>query len=396
MARDKNDGESNPRIEISVDEFKSRLMGVDLNTIFIWGAILLVLVITVFALMTPDAQKARASNPACGKIVVAADGSSLKSNVAQSLSAAKYFLVVDPLKARLLESAKNPYSAAAGTGPEMAYFVAGKGEEAVIAGTIEPPYYQILNQFGIRGFGGYAGRVKDAVDLYRQARISAGPGRLAPTNATPVAMDLQRFSMNVPDQAQAQGPVPYAPAVADLNTPTNPFLWGWPDFVADMTGINQAGPGQVPGAPQRPEPAEWWRPEAGWVNAGQGAPMGQPMGQPMNQSISICPSCGWRIPCMAGQAYPRCPNCGVISRPGMGMGPVAGAGMNGWRQNAPMQPVAFGHPGAAPAPVIARNAQMPHTYRGVCVNCHQIVDTLPGTTNQATPVAFTRGTCVIR
>ena len=53
-----------------------------------------------------------------------------------------------------------------------------------------------------------------------------------------------------------------------------------------------------------------------------------------------------------------------------------------------VQQAAFAQPVAAAvptAPPIMSNAQMPHAYRGVCTECHQVINA--GTTNPVQPVA---------
>jgi predicted Fe-Mo cluster-binding NifX family protein len=171
--------------DISLERFKNRVRNADLNKYFVAGSILLILGIGLYAIFSPTQQNARLSNPACGKIVVAADGSNLRANVSPTLIGAKYFLVINPLSQKLLESAKNPYFGQPTGRIQSAYFIAGKGEEAVIAGSINPGCYKVLSQFGVRGFAGYHGNVRNAVELYRQARISQG---MVSTQSTQVAM----------------------------------------------------------------------------------------------------------------------------------------------------------------------------------------------------------------
>ncbi|MBF0123461.1 MAG: hypothetical protein HQL21_08695, partial [Candidatus Omnitrophica bacterium] len=67
--------------DISLEELKSRIKGADLNTMFIFGAIILILIVGGYALFSADAKTAAKGNPACGLIVIATDGSSLASTV---------------------------------------------------------------------------------------------------------------------------------------------------------------------------------------------------------------------------------------------------------------------------------------------------------------------------
>ena len=124
----------------SASEANEHNKKIDLNAYFIFGAIVLVFLLGMYAIFSPGVQNQ--GNPACGKIVIAANGSTLRANVAQTLQEALYFLVVDPLSGKLVEVVHNPYQ-----GPQpsaqIAYLVAGKGEEAVIVGppvvVVRPP-----------------------------------------------------------------------------------------------------------------------------------------------------------------------------------------------------------------------------------------------------------------
>jgi len=262
---------------VAMEDLAGKMKNSDLNNWFIFGSIALVLVIGLFALFHPAEQNARRGNPACGKIVVASDGAAMTSNVAASIDGAQYFLVINPLSSKLLEAVKNPFFTTQLPTSNVAYFVAGKGEEAVIAGDIDPLCYQILSQFGVRAYGGYTGRVKDVVDLYRQAAITPG----------------------------------MRPQLQQNSVPT----------------------------------------------AGMAAPVA------LAQPFVTCPNCKWRVYAAPGSSqYPVCPNCGAVVSPTGGFDQV------------PQNQMDIQSPVVSPqaAPPIFSNATMPHAYRGVCSNCHQI------------------------
>ena len=277
---------------VAMEDLAGKMKNSDLNNWFIFGSIALVFVIGLFALFHPAEQNARRGNPACDKIVVAADGAAMTSNVAASIDGAQYFLVINPLSSKLLEAVKNPFFTTQLPTSNVAYFVAGKGEEAVIAGDIDPLCYQILSQFGVRAYGGYTGRVKDVVDLYRQAAITPGMG---------------------------------------------PQL--------------RQGSVQMPGA---------------------GSPVA------LAQPFTVCPNCKWRVYAAPGTGqYPVCPNCGTVISPTGGFDQVPQNQMeiqnsitNGFQQDGAVAPANV--QGTQAAPPIFSNAIMPHAYRGVCSNCHQI------------------------
>lgn len=308
-----------PHLENALDDLAAKFKNAHFNEYFIFGSIALVLVIGLYALFSPSTQNALTDgNPACGKIVVAADGPFLRSNVATSLTGAKYFLVINPLSTKLLEAVKNPFSAMQVPPADVAYFVAGKGEEAVVAGDIDPQCYRILAQFGVRSYGGYTGRVKDVVDLYRQASISP-------------------MNVGVPGRVFGRG-----------------------------QGLGQ-GLDQSQGLGQ-----------------GQSPNMTAPVG--LGQSFYTCPNCKWRVYPAANMGQnPICPNCRtILPLSNFTQDPI----MNQLQNMVASPGTGFG---AQPAPPIYSNAVMPHDYRGVCSNCHQILKS-PGAPNSAgsmQPVAWT-------
>ncbi|MBF0386932.1 MAG: magnetochrome domain-containing protein [Candidatus Omnitrophica bacterium] len=336
-------------VKITLDDIKARFQSADLNTIFIFGAIILILIVGVYALFSSEAQNAARGNPACGKIVIAANGRSLASTVAPTLPEARYFLVVNPLSKKLLEVIKNPYL---GQQPntQLTYLIAGKGEEAVIVGSVDQQTYNVLLQFGIRVFGGYQGRAQKVISLYRQARISAAPLPNNPAQA-PGAM--------APGMPPCIGP--NCPMVSNMMPQGIPADVGMQNMRAQGQGMNMNQvpcplPGQMPqggmnqgmpmGAPVQqgmgmnqvpcPLPA---RVQGGMLQGGAGAGFGQGMqnAQGMNygmqimnqpnclvpnqmqqvglfnwgQQAFVCPTCNWRMKAARqGNAFPPCPNCG--------------------------------------------------------------------------------------
>lgn len=93
-----------------------------------------------------------------------------------------------------------------------------------------------------------------------------------------------------------------------------------------------------------------------------------------------CPFCGFYVsnPIIAPNGTMTCPNCArniILSSPSGGAfarRPGNNAYPNYAQGFTPGQQVAFTKPGAPP---ITRNAVLPHAFRGVCSNCHQILET---------------------
>lgn len=294
--------------KLSVEEFKDKIKSADWNVAFVFAAIFLVLGMGLWALFSDEAQNARKANPACGKIVVAAEGPDLKANVSPTLSSARYFLVINPLSNKMLESAKNPYWGKPNTNLDVAYFVVGKGEEAVIAGRINQQSSQVFSQFGVKVYGGYKGQVRDVVDLYRQARISQGTNGQY-VQAAPPGMTQAGFGIGRDAADQGLQPINFflcptcqwRVAVA-AGTPGFPRC---PNCQTIMSGTRKS---------QAVQQAAWKPLEVGQDMARSGMKKMNPTVENNNtqttQSIFTCPVCGWATANVqnAGE-FPRCANC---------------------------------------------------------------------------------------
>ncbi len=289
----------------SLEEFTSRFKEADLNTFFIFGAIILILIIGGYALFSADSRNAAKGNPACGKIVIAADGFSLASNVSATLSDARYFLVVDPLTRKLVDSIKNPYRGQQNT--QLVYLIAGKGEEAVIVGSIDQQSYDILGQFGIRVFGGYQGRAQKVVRLYREARIAATPQPMdANVQGFPMAQQVRGMGQGM--NAQGAGMGMYQPCPMPTRAMVNGMGMGLGTQVMQGAGAyppcplptRAMGNGMGYGMQVMQPPAVNNYPAANQVGLfGWG------------QQAFVCPTCNWRMKASRqGNSFPRCPNCG--------------------------------------------------------------------------------------
>jgi predicted Fe-Mo cluster-binding NifX family protein len=87
-----------------------------------------------------------------------------------------YFIVVDP-ETLDFESVKNPsLDAAGGAGIQAGQLVASKGVKAVITGNVGPNAYQTLQAAGISIFTGAGGTVRQALEDYKQNRLSKAGG----------------------------------------------------------------------------------------------------------------------------------------------------------------------------------------------------------------------------
>ncbi|MFT7636457.1 MAG: putative Fe-Mo cluster-binding NifX family protein [Candidatus Omnitrophota bacterium] len=323
---------SKNKAEVSLEDFKNRLHTTDLNAFYIFGAIVLVLGIGLLALYSPNKNNPDANTVGGGRVVVAADGPTMRSNVALSLAQATNYLVINPEWNKLIESIKNPYAGMLIPSSQMAYFVAGLGEDAVIAGSINPEAYDVLTKSGIRAYGGYQGKVKEALSLYRQARFSIDGG---------IKVVNQNRRMNQPIMIQPQ---PMQQPIAPMQ---NPLLQGFANASPQLGPPTQSFP----------------------MMQQQNAMMANDMN--LDRKNFFCPTCGWKLRVENNNVWPnpRCSLCGTTMqnqlRP-MNNNQNRQEPMN---QNRGMQNIAMGG-----APTVGCNQRMPHGWRGACQNCHQFRD----------------------
>ncbi|MBF0217228.1 MAG: magnetochrome domain-containing protein [Candidatus Omnitrophica bacterium] len=475
---------------ISLEDFGMRIKNTDLNTYFIFGAIILVLIVGLYAIFSPESHNVAQGNPACGHIVIAADGPSLRNNVAPTISDARYFLVVNPLTKKVMETVKNPYFGMQ-PDPQVVYLMAGKGEEAVIVGGIDQQSYSILNQFGIRVFGGYQGKIIDALKFYRQARISQSPvpgGGTAGAQNVPFCPTIQgQTGMGYQNGMGAQGGMANQAGFGlglGQNCPM-PFVnAGWGAMgnqdIATMGSVypycqniipGQGGAGTQAALAWQRQPENFICPVCNWratilregptfpdcpncnnpmaldmsgkspnaVTVQAGAPT--QVAFPWQKEGFLCPTCNWRSTGVRQNGvFPNCPNCGgsmaldinfrdkgqqwlgdglwaatqapatvpdvyttqTTNAPNCFMCPnckwkvygVQGSnqyfrcpncgqvGASGQQPQMTYQPVAQvidqTVTPAQSAPPIPSNSRLPHAYRGVCTNCHQIMNSSAG------------------
>ncbi|MEI6437211.1 MAG: magnetochrome domain-containing protein [Candidatus Omnitrophota bacterium] len=320
MAKKSEGAAFNIDLKSILAKVEERFKDTDLNVIFIFSAIVLILIVGTYALFSAESTGTAKGNPACGMIVIATGGRSLAAPVAPTLSEARYFLVVNPLNKKLMEVVKNPYF---GQGPsqQMTYLIASKGEEAVIVGSVDQQTYNTLSQFGIRVFGGYQGRAQKVISLYRQARIPASP-MPGQAQQIPVQQQMQMQGMapvggmgggmaaNMPMGMQGnmmqQGmgmqnmPMNY---MMQAQQPTCPLPGGF-------QGIGMLHNGNGPGyLYQQQILQQQLAQQQAMAQGGAGAMQAGWFG--WGQRAYVCPICNWRMKSsQQGDGFPQCPNCG--------------------------------------------------------------------------------------
>lgn len=110
------------------------------------------------------------------RIAVTSTGPSLDDHVEARFGRCAYFLIVDVETAEF-EAIQNPNIAVGGgAGIQSAQLMADKGVETVLTGNCGPNAFRVFDSAGVKVVVGVSGRVRDAVDRYKQGAFAASLG----------------------------------------------------------------------------------------------------------------------------------------------------------------------------------------------------------------------------
>ncbi len=110
------------------------------------------------------------------KIAVSSTGDNLDAQVDPRFGRCAHFIFVDT-DTMEYEAVQNPnVSAASGAGIQTAQFVANKEVEAVLTGNVGPNAFQTLQAGGVNVIAGVSGKVKDAIQTYKDGKVQAAGG----------------------------------------------------------------------------------------------------------------------------------------------------------------------------------------------------------------------------
>jgi predicted Fe-Mo cluster-binding NifX family protein len=107
------------------------------------------------------------------KIVVTATAPNLDADIDPRFGRCQYFVSVDPETMQLDTWENTNVAAGGGAGIATAQALAGKNISAVLTGNCGPNAYQTLNAAGIKVITGVTGKVKDAVQDYKDGKLKA-------------------------------------------------------------------------------------------------------------------------------------------------------------------------------------------------------------------------------
>ncbi len=110
------------------------------------------------------------------KICISSTGNDLNAKVDPRFGRCQIFLFVD-IDTLEIEAVPNPAATAGGgAGTKAAQLVADKRVEAVLTGNVGPNAYTALEAAGIKIYTGMSGICQDALDSFKQGKVSSVEG----------------------------------------------------------------------------------------------------------------------------------------------------------------------------------------------------------------------------
>jgi len=106
------------------------------------------------------------------KICVTATAGDLNAQVDPRFGRCQYFVFVDSDTMAFEAMANEAIAASGGAGIQAAQIVVNKGVDVLISGNIGPNAFQVLSTAGVKIATGAYGTVKEAVEMYKNGRLS--------------------------------------------------------------------------------------------------------------------------------------------------------------------------------------------------------------------------------
>lgn len=110
------------------------------------------------------------------KIAISAEGQDLYVNVDPRFGRCKYFIIVDTdtMEFEAIDNSNN--AASGGAGIASAQTVSNKDVKAVLTGNCGPNAYNVLAASDIQVITGVSGKVRDAIEGYKEGRFQQTSG----------------------------------------------------------------------------------------------------------------------------------------------------------------------------------------------------------------------------
>ena len=105
------------------------------------------------------------------KIAITAAGTTLDAEVDPRFGRCQYFIIADPQTMEFEAVDNSSAMAGGGAGISAAQGIADKGVEAVLTGNCGPNAHQVLSSAGIQIITGVSGKIKDAIEGYRDGKF---------------------------------------------------------------------------------------------------------------------------------------------------------------------------------------------------------------------------------
>ena len=116
------------------------------------------------------------------KICITAQGPTLEAPVDPRFGRCASFVFVDP-KTMQTEAVPNPGAmASGGAGIQAAQLIVDRGATAVLTGSVGPNAYNALSAGGVEIFLGATGSVQNAVDQFREGKLSKAASATGPSH----------------------------------------------------------------------------------------------------------------------------------------------------------------------------------------------------------------------
>ncbi len=107
------------------------------------------------------------------KLAISSQGKDINSEIDPRFGRCAYFLIVDS-ESMEYEAIPNSYAMAmGGAGIQTGQMIANKGVEVVITGNCGPNAFQVLTAAGIKIIIGVSGKVIDAVNKFKEGKLSS-------------------------------------------------------------------------------------------------------------------------------------------------------------------------------------------------------------------------------
>jgi predicted Fe-Mo cluster-binding NifX family protein len=106
------------------------------------------------------------------KICVTAKTNSIEAQIDPRFGRCAYFLIVDPETMQFEAVSNESQNLTGGAGIQSAQTLANKGVKVLLTGNVGPNAFQALSAANIEIVAGVSGSVKEAVEQYKQGKLT--------------------------------------------------------------------------------------------------------------------------------------------------------------------------------------------------------------------------------